>query len=119
MYRIRPDGTGLQQITNTDLRDELHPRFAPNGRRFVYATFSSTGAKCSSVVIAASDGTNPRRVRVGCNADRATWSPRGRRLLVEKFDQQTEGTIWSMALDGSHRHFLTQGIDASWRPNKG
>ena len=115
LYLIRPNGTGLRQITNTSTRDEYNPRFSPNGQQLAYKHASSTDGW--SIVIADADGANPQRLRTGGgHAQQATWSPNGRHLLVHKFDRRGADVIWRVAADGSTRRFITHGREASWRP---
>ncbi len=115
LYLIRPNGTGMRQITNTNPRGEGFPRLSPNGRQLAYTTAS--GSDTDSIMIAAADGTNPRRLRTGPDAAYiASWSPRGRQLLVEKDDRQGSKVIWRMNANGSHRRYLTHGRNAHWRP---
>jgi Tol biopolymer transport system component len=120
LYLIQSNGTGLRQVTNTATRDERNPRFSPGGRWLAYwmstGTYSLSGVACESIVIASADGTSPKRVRAGCDTSQASWSPNGRRLLVQKYAQPVDDDLWSMALDGSDRRFVTRGRNASWRP---
>lgn len=114
LYLVRPNGTGLKQLTNTDIRDEWNPRFSPDGQQLAYSMATIAGAE--SVFIASADGTSPRRLRAGGDAHQASWSANGRRLLVQKYDRQGSDVIWSMALDGSDRRYVSHGRNADWRP---
>ena len=115
LYLIRPDGTGLRQITNTSPLDELNPRFSPDGSQLAYSRAPWDGP--GSVMIAAADGTNPRRLPTGRGtAHQGSWSPDGGQLLVEKYDRQGAEVIWRMTSAGTDRRFLMHGRNASWRP---
>ena len=116
LYLIRPNGHGLRRLTHTITRDEWRPSWSPDGRHLAYALGSPVCA--GAVMIASADGSNPRRLRAGCSltSARAAWSPNGRRLLVERYDRRGIEMIWSMALNGADRRFVTHGRNADWRP---
>ena len=114
LYVVRPDGTGLTQLTDTPMRDELLPRVAPDGRTLAFAQRST---RCESVRIADTDSTGSVRLPTDCNAFEASWSASGNRMLLQEFDGQGEFVIEIMAPDGTHRRFLTKGENADWRPS--
>ncbi len=117
LYAVRPDGSGLRQLTDTPNRSEEGPRVAPGGRRLVYTAYVNTGARCRFAVVSQSDGTNPRRVGAGCNVWGASWSPNSLRLLVQTLNgRKLRDEIWAMTVDGSSKRFIVAGTDASWRP---
>jgi Tol biopolymer transport system component len=113
LFAVRPDASGLTQLTDTPLRDELLPRVSPDGQKLAYAQRSSV---CASVRIADTDAASTVRLHTDCNAFRASWSPTGNRVLLQKFNRQGEFVIWIMAPDGTHRRFVTVGENADWRP---
>lgn len=113
LYSVRPDATGLTQLTDTPRRDELLPRVSPDGRKFAYAKRSTT---CESVRIADTDGTRSQRLPTNCNAFELSWSANGSRVLLQRFDAQGDFVIEIMAPDGTHRRLLTKGENADWRP---
>jgi Tol biopolymer transport system component len=111
---VRPDGSGLRQLTNTPRRSEESPRFSPDGRRLVYNAWFD---RCRYLVVANSDGTKPRRAGAGCNTWGASWSPNSRRLLVQILNgRKLRDEIWAMHVDGSGKRFIVAGTNASWRP---
>ena len=75
LWTVRPNGTGLRQLTNTAAL-EFAPVWAPDGQRIAY----SEGFNCATVVIANADGT-PRRRVPGCKGG-PDWAPGGGRLVV-------------------------------------
>lgn len=113
LYVVQPDGSGIQQLTDTEDRSEWRPRFSPDGTKLVFVT---DGARCRRLMVANADGTDQERARVGC-AWGGSWSPDSRRLLVERFNDDTADIeIWDVSLDGSRNRFVAVGEDASWRP---
>lgn len=114
LYFVRPDGSGLRQVTTTPSRSEVTPRFSPDGRRLVYGV---QAGRCGYLVVARADGTGRRRAGAGCEASGASWSPNSRRLLVRVFNgRRLRDEIWAMGVDGSSKRFITTGTYASWRP---
>ena len=114
VYFVRPNGSGLRQVTTTPHRSEENPRWSPNGRRLAYNVGFD---RCRYIVTSNADGTAPHRVRAGCSAWAATWSPNSQRLLVEILSgRRLREEIWTMARDGSQRRFIAVGAHASWRP---
>jgi Tol biopolymer transport system component len=114
LYVVRPNGSGLTQLTDTSLRDELVPRVSPDGQQLVYADRSSA---CWSVRIADTDATNSVRLPTGCSAFQVSWSPIGNRVLLQRFNGRGNFGIRIMARDGTHHRFLTKGQNADWRPS--
>ena len=113
LYMVRPDGTGLTQLTDSPLRDEIVPRVSPDGQRLAYAERSSA---CWSVRIADPDVTRSDRLPTDCKAFQASWSAHGNRVLLQKINAQGGFVTRIMAPDGTRRRFLTKGQNADWRP---
>lgn len=52
LYRIRPDGTGEERLTDPDTDTQyLWPRFSPDGSRLAYARFATGGEGVNLVVM--------------------------------------------------------------------
>jgi Tol biopolymer transport system component len=80
IWRIRPDGTALEQITHGGATAERNPSPAPDGERLVYSvieTPAEAGFKITNIVVHhIGTGVTDTIVR-GYDDLEATWSPTG------------------------------------------
>jgi Tol biopolymer transport system component len=117
LYTVAPDGGGEQQITNTPDVEDSNPRWSPDDRRLLFGK-SEPDPTCGDgfnafIVNSAADGTDQQRVRGGCHAIHAGWSPDGLRAVV---DNRDEG-LRTVPIDGSGGKVdLGAGSDPSYRP---
>jgi Tol biopolymer transport system component len=116
LYTVAPDGTGLQQLTSTP-ENEKWPRWSPDDSRILF-TKENRNIDCQSwIKTIAADGTNLQRVRAGCHSSLANWSPNGHRIVVQKSNLSHHfEAVWTMALDGTAREFVSRGLWPSYRP---
>jgi TolB protein len=127
LFSIRPDGSGLTQLTSDDL-DESQPVLAPDRR-------SIASAGDGELIIRAASGQLLRRIDVPVEGaiTEPRWSPGGRWIafLVERCASDDEGGValrcadlWVVRPDGSARRRLvaakvsTQDVVAgyAWSP---
>ena len=115
LYLMRPDGSEMRNITNTADTHEFFPQFSPDGRKIMFRRLpkdrdiehDSVGA-LGSLVIAASDGSNP----VACGRNRefpwATWSPDTKEIaclyqsenVIRIFNVETKKQVAEMPSQG-------------------
>lgn len=128
LWAVRPDGTGLTQITDTPDIQEGRPDWSPDGSRLAYdvcrsATFPCGGTTPNYEIVSADpDGSDVRfltRNVPGIDLNPA-WSPDGTHLVFRS-DRTGFTHIWTMAADGSDLQQLTTknftgGVDPDWRP---
>ena len=98
---IKPDGTGLREITS-GVNNNGFPSYAPDGRRFVYRTFGPEGQGLR--IMNLEDGHVTMLTEDYDNFPR--WSPRGDVIM---FVRRLEGSfvIFSIAPDGKRLKRLT------------
>ena len=114
LYLVQPDGSGLEQLSDTPARPETRPRFSADGSQLVYTTVTDS---CLHLVVANADLTDRQRVRTGCRTWEGAWSRDARRLLVKRYSwRKNDYEIWDTNVDGSSKWFVVTGEDASWRP---
>jgi TolB protein len=112
IYTIRPDGTDQRQITNLPGMAFL-PHWSPESNRIVFEY--DTATTCANIAIMNRNGGGLRILPLA-NADvcegSPTFSADGRRVFYEGFDGASRDAIFSMALNGNDRHFVSdcQGI---------
>ncbi len=84
IFLIKPDGTGLRQLTNDNFKDRA-PRFSPDGKQIAF--FSDRSGKYQGWVIN-TDGSNLQQVtdiiEPGTWAQLPVWAPDGKRLLYNR-----------------------------------
>jgi len=127
IWAIRPDGTGLTQITDTPNLQEANPNWSPDGARIAYdvcqsATFPCAGSTPNyEIVTADPDGGNVKRLTnvAGIDAHPA-WSPDGTQIVFRS-DRTGWTQIWKMNADGTGVTQLTfknfqGGVDPDWQP---
>jgi Tol biopolymer transport system component len=100
LFTVRPNGTGLRQITHVD-GDALNADWSPGGERIVFALGSETAARIAVVRAAGSHlGILPQPD--GVFDDQPSFSPDGRRIYFERYTVATnDDAIWSMKADGT------------------
>lgn len=92
IYTVKPDGTGLINITNTPSRDEGLPSWSPDATKLA---FSAAG----NVWKMNPDGSSPGMLTTNGVSHTPIWSPDGRKIL---FHQGSD--LYLMNIDGSDQH---------------
>jgi len=112
IYRMRPDGSGVQRMTTTGEVDDGTPDVSPDGRRIVFNSMRANGSQ--DLFTMRADGTRVRSLGTP-TADRdevfPRWSADGGKVFYWRFpafDDPTQ-TIWVIDADGTGRRQLTTG----------
>jgi Tol biopolymer transport system component len=115
IYKMRVDGTGLQQLTR-DPADDFRPSWSPNGREIAFHSWRS-GNRDSYVVSA--DGTAERVIASGpAHEYSGTWSPDGSQIAFES-DRSGQIEIYVVSARGGQLRRLTTGGGSlpRWSPD--
>jgi Tol biopolymer transport system component len=101
LYSIRPDGTDLYQLTNTD-SDEDYPSVSPDRSKIA---FTSNRDGNYAVFVMAPDGSGLMRVSGDTTADASSpsWSPDGQHLTFNLGGSSN----WIVGLDGAGLRSIT------------
>lgn len=117
VYTIRPDGTGLTNVTGTADTDEGAASWSPDGERLAYSLASGQGS--AIVVRTLADGTLTT-ITDGSALDMSpAWSPDGSLIAFERGPIEGDDfDIWTMRPDGSNLIRLTTGgaLSPAWQP---
>ena len=116
IYRMRPDGSNVVQLTDNDV-DDLSPVVSPDGTKIAFRTGRDGNQEIYFMSV---DGSNPTRVTVDNRADRQpAWSPDGERIA---FARVVSGTseIYTIRADGTGETRLTNNAfddrEPAWSP---
>lgn len=124
IYVMRPNGTGLRQLTDDTDNAHDHPSWSPDGRWILFARCPAPWAanRTSELVLLKPDGRKQRTIArlpgsdCGSNIAWFTWSPDGRKILY--LNERTGVEV--MNSDGSARRRLLPwvlGVNGfSWQP---
>jgi Tol biopolymer transport system component len=110
IYRMRPDGSGVQRMTRTGNVDDGAPDVSPDGRRIVFTSMRATGSQ--DLFTMRADGTGVRRlgpVIAGRDEVFPRWTAAGGAVLYWRFGSFDDDTlsIFRIDADGTDRRRLT------------
>ena len=120
LYTIKPDGSGLRQLTDNDVTD-VQPAYSPDGKRIAFA--SRLGGGTTQIYVMSADGSGAVAVTADPSAlhGQPSWSPDGRRLAFVK--RPVSGTapagLFVANADGTDLRRLTDGdldFGPAWSP---
>jgi Tol biopolymer transport system component len=116
VYTIRPDGTGLRNVTNSPAHDEGAVTWSPDGERIAFSL--ATGRGSAIVVRRLSDSTQTS-ITDGSDVDSSpAWSPDGTLIAFDRAPASGGGfDVWIVRPDGSDPTRLTRdgGFSAAWQ----
>jgi Tol biopolymer transport system component len=126
LFAMRPDGSARRSLANTSDFEEAAPRFSPDGSQLLYRRLAK-GAKIDhdtwgfsgELVIAKSDGSEPRVVAAEGELPWAAWMPDGKQLSclyrqgIRIVDAATGDTVREMPRNGIYQQ-LFPSPDGKW-----
>ena len=116
VYTVKPDGTGVLQLTATPGSNEFSPQWNAAGTRIAFwRTRAPFGP--GNVWVMDADGSNARRLTANVDARDPTWNPAGTRLV---YTRRIDDLFSLRVSDGDDRRQLTSGpahdFEPAWSP---
>ena len=106
IYTVNPDGSSLQQVTTES--DNFDADWSPDGTKIAYVSYLSGDAAIWVVNADGSDAVQVTPNQRRSDAYSPRFTPDGEHLLyVDCLGFDCDGGLYSVALDGSHRHAVT------------
>jgi Tol biopolymer transport system component len=120
IFSIKPDGTGIKQLTKNEVFVDNAPAWSRDGSRIA---FISNRDGNFEIYTMKADGTNEtRRTDNDANDTSPTWSPNGKRIAFES-GRDGNNEIWTMKADGTgleqltHTDSTTSNQQPAWSPD--
>jgi hypothetical protein len=110
IHTIRPDGTGLDQVTDENAWD---PDYSPSAAKLAATRWDGSQ---TDVVVMNPDGSGETQLTESAADDEeAAWSPNGARIAFHS-DRAPDG-LYTMGANGSSEAFLTESqTGPDWQP---
>src|SRR6266511_3232993 len=108
IWVIKPDGTGLTNLTASSIAEDSDPAVSPNGRQIAYSRCTAMdpdGGGCVSAQIAIvnADGSTLRVLTSGGTNvdDRPAWAPNGKSLVFQRTNADGDISLWTITSAGT------------------
>jgi Tol biopolymer transport system component len=120
IYTIKPDGSGLAQLTATPNQNEFGPAWNAAGTRIAFwRTRAPFGP--GSIWVMDANGHHQKQLTHGFDARDPAWNPAGTRIVFTR-EGRGNSDLWTMrASDGGGLRRLTSGpaldFEPAWSPD--
>ena len=105
LFTIRPDGTGLRQITHGP-DSSLNADWSPDGKTIAYEHIAAAKPH-AGVALMDADGGNTRELTPEGFQGQPSFNPDGRSLVYNRDPKPGVNQIWTIGIDGSGLRQLT------------
>jgi Tol biopolymer transport system component len=120
LYSILPDGSDLQQLTDTSHRNEFSPAWDAAGTKIVFWRNKAPFGP-GSIWVMDPDGSNQVQLTTGIDARDPVWSPDGSRIAFSMSVGTTSDIVTIRASDGGGRTRVTSWgsleFEPAWSPD--
>jgi Tol biopolymer transport system component len=100
IWSIKPDGSGLRQLTH--LGHASSPKWSPDHSQFLFVRRTTGAHPRSELWVARANGSSPRRLLADADVVAADWSPDGGQIAVVRQGPQPETLqLWVTDADGT------------------
>jgi TolB protein len=126
LFVMRPDGTGVRNLTDTPDFNEGLPRFSPDGKRLLYRRLPKSERFDNNrhglqgvLVISRADGTDPQVIGGPGEFPWASWSPDGKKIAclssagISVWDLETRKLAGTLDRKGFFQQ-MTWSPDGRW-----
>lgn len=116
LHSMDPDGSNIDQITNSSGIEEFFPDVSPDGTKIAYVD----GVEGGNIWVVNADGTNPVQLTTSGVEFFPVWSPDGNQIMYTS-SADGDGDIYVMNADGTAQTNITDNTDGdfggSWLPD--
>ena len=122
IFKVRPDGTHLTQISKDPSVDDVYPAWSPDGKRIAFTRYDDSIGLVAVFVMQA-DGTRVRQVTPTEYAGQyPQWSPGGTRLVFQGNGRSGRHAVFTIRLNGTDVRRVSPwklhaGDGPDWSPN--
>jgi TolB protein len=127
IYVVRPDGSGLRQLTRPQVRQgyggDSGPEWSPDGRRVAFERdLPAWGADQFQVHVISANGRGERTLTAGPYDVMPAWAPDSKRLAFVRLvigDAVTVSSIYEVTLSGETTELIagTADVSPAWSPD--
>jgi Tol biopolymer transport system component len=103
VFTIRPDGSGVKQITHAV--SAQNPDWSPDGNRIVFELERKASA---GIALMSANGTGVRVLTPTGFQGQPSFSPDGRSIVYERDIAEGNNGVWVMRADGTHKQRVTR-----------
>jgi Tol biopolymer transport system component/pimeloyl-ACP methyl ester carboxylesterase len=123
IYVMNADGTGQTNLTNYP-KDDLWPRWSPNGEKIAFSRVTSTCVACTpsnNIFVMNADGSQQTTITDVPMVSAPAWSPDGTKIAFASGTLAEPWPIFVVNADGTRLTQmagpLTDGLPVKWSPD--
>ncbi len=103
IYLVNADGSGMKKLASIPLTNNPHPFWSPDGNMIFFKSYKDYSTLLN---VMNADG-NEKKIIGDISPFNLSWSPDGKKMLMELYAGGKNSDIFTMNADGSERKKLT------------